>query len=341
MKILITGCTALQVGHKSQLELCSLPAMLAEGLRDAGHVVEHRETVPLEPLGGVFDRVIVGIAPPPGLGGTYLYGAFDVIARARREGVPMAFMLDDWRMKDLDSGFRNTNKVPSRLTKPLMSYRRWYDWAVGSRDYLEWVLHALATRPWPATIVPIWDGGDLELLRGGLKTTQIPNLVPVDPSAYVPRHPQPFPSHELRERKWVLGSLSDNDEWLERQGLGWPVESYGRKSRGQEKLQEPALVKRYADCWGVVSLPYPHAGSGWWRSRFVYATRARALLLADPAEVAMFGPCLREPVNRIESRAEARDLFALAVGQAREVESVMWPRDRFIQTVDEVMRELV
>ena len=92
-----------------------------------------------------------------------------------------------------------------------------------------------------------------------------------------------------KKRSWVLGALMPHDTWLERKSPAWPVEIVGsrkliRKYGGQRFQTEADVLGFYNDHWGILSPPYPHAGSGWWRSRFMYAARVGSILVTDKGE---------------------------------------------------------
>ena len=88
----------------------------------------------------------------------------------------------------------------------------------------------------------------------------------------------------------------------------------------------------YANSWGVLAAKYPHAGSGWWRNRFIHAVRTRSILLADPLEVSELGePYLKNP----------SDIESMTTGQLRELADAQrdvfyareTPKEQVIETI--------
>ena len=115
------------------------------------------------------------------------------------------------------------------------------------------------------------------------------------------------------------------DEALSRVGrraaFGWPVDHFGRSKDGQAVLpDERAVFNAYAARRGVLNPPYYHAGSGWYRSRYVLAAAAGAVLLCDPEDGAPLGPAFQVIAELVEGLSDA-GLCDLAVAQREAI----WP----------------
>jgi hypothetical protein len=334
MRILHTGMTKLQAGQKRRLDYCSSAPIFTEALRDAGHVVDHRQAVPGEPLGG-YDVALVGIAPPCSMSARTVYPALDILRRAHGEGCRLVLYVDDWRVRDIFNDCRYVGKEPTRLLKTIFNGRPGFGWATEQLDELSVVTNNLLECVWPPTLVPKFAWGDGNVLVDRTDGFKSQEFVFVDPSAYVPMHP--VTPAEKRERCWVSGALTENDRWLAKQPLSWPIERYGHKSKGQPRLAEADLVARYGSAWGVVSCPYYHAGSGWWRARFVYAARARAIVLADASEVSCVGQEFLHPGADIELMSDG-ELTSLAEAQGSVIQGSAWSASRLQEELDRALR---
>ena len=334
-KILVTGFTAIQCGRLDRREICSFPAMITRALDDLGHDVEHRPTVPEEPLGG-FDQVWVGIASPISRTSRHAPTAMDVIARARVEGCQLGFIVDDWALRKIHTNFGCVVKNPAMLAREnAFGSRPQFAWGVKHLDFFGWVSEHIQHTTWPTTLVPTFTWGDPSILverTTGLKSHE---FLFVDPSAYAPEHMVPLSA--ARERRWISGALTSNPRWLHRQGFAWPVTEYGHCNQGQENLKEAELVARYGAARGVVASPYYHAGSGWWRVRYVHAARAGAVLYADPEEVVGLGPAYKHPLAQLEAMSDD-ELTQVAEEQAADLLARQWSRERFMTTLDAVVR---
>jgi hypothetical protein len=125
---------------------------------------------------------------------------------------------------------------------------------------------------------------------------------------------------EEKERAWVLGALMPHDTWLEKKKPGWPVEIVGsrkliRKLGGSRLDTELDVLNFYNTRWGILSPPYPHAGSGWWRSRFLYAARIGSILVTDKGEGDPLGDAYKLTIADVE-KMNTEELAAAAKAQA-------------------------
>jgi len=337
VRVCFSGFTAQHIGNGTKLGYGPVIDLFAAALRDAGVEVEHRRMTPGEDL-TQFDCLIMGQTPVNAMTGTYIYGALDAIARARSCSVGLVFMIDDWAVKLLGSGVRTYAKKPERLVKELFEDRPNWQWANENLAHLEQVLYAMRDRPWPPLLVPKFEWGDPSKLVEPLNSKK---FVYVDPSAYATEYPTVIPPDNEKYGAWVLGILSDQRKWTDSLGLGWPV-SYigGKRSKAEKSMKEVDLVQRYAQCWGVLSPPYDHAGSGWWRNRFVYAARTNTILLGDEAEVSPIGDTYRIKASEVEGLTVPQ-LRDLANAQREQLESWQWPKEKVQQVILDTVREAV
>ena len=123
-----------------------------------------------------------------------------------------------------------------------------------------------------------------------------------------------------KTRSWVLGALMPHDEWLARKNPEWPVEIIGsrkliKKLGGQRLDTEQDVLEYYNERWGILSPPYPHAGSGWWRSRFLYAAHIGSILVTDKGEGDPLGDAYKLTISDVEKMSDS-ELAAAAKAQA-------------------------
>jgi hypothetical protein len=122
-----------------------------------------------------------------------------------------------------------------------------------------------------------------------------------------------------KQREWVLGALMPHDEWLEKKNPDWPVKIVGsrkliKKLGGQRLDTEQDVLEFYNDRWGILSPPYPHAGSGWWRSRFLYAAHVGSILVTDKGEGDPLGDAYKLKIADVEKMSDD-ELVAAAKAQ--------------------------
>lgn len=331
IKVLMTGYTAQHIGSTRKLvKYGAVADLFADILRAGGCEVEHRRTLPDEDL-SEYDLIICGQIALAALGSTYAYGALDAIARARQNGCGLMFYIDDWQVHNIITSLKTICKDSNRLVREsLGTARADLGWARENVDRIFPVAEALLNRPWPITLVPKFTWGDGLMVTKGLDSRE---WVWTDLSPFAEDFETQIPHDDDREVQWVLGVLSDQRKWVEKMKLGWPVHYVGsRKSKADQVLSEKDLVDLYANSWGVLSPKYPHAGSGWWRNRFVYTARTKSIMLADPAEVAPLGGPFLLKASEIEAMNK-QQLRELANAQADRFFETQASKEEVIATV--------
>ncbi|WJZ48540.1 glycosyltransferase [Actinomycetia phage DSL-LC01] len=339
IKVLMTGYTAQHIGSNRKLiKYGAVADLFAEIFEAGGCEVEHRRAIPDEDISG-YDLIVCGQISLAALGSTYLYGALDVVSRARENGCGLMFYIDDWQVHNLLTSLKTINKDSNRLVREsLGSARADLEWARAHVDRIFPVAQALMHRPWPVTLVPKFTWGDGTKVTQGLTSRE---WVYADLSPFAEEFNTAIPSDEDRKVQWVLGVLSDQRKWLEKMGLSWPVEYIGgRSSKADQKLSEKELVDLYAQSWGVLSPKYPHAGSGWWRNRFVYTARTKSIMLADPEEIAPLGEPFLVKGAAIEAMSK-QQLRELADAQHKAFFDVQATKDQVIETVMKAVRKSI
>ena len=157
---------------------------------------------------------------------------------------------------------------------------------------------------------PMYSFGDRSLVRKRMPT-EMAGIEALDPSStiYDILSSCEATAFENKQRSWVLGALMPHDTWLEKKKPDWPVEIIGsrkliKKFGGQRLDSEEDVLAFYNNYWGILSPPYPHAGSGWWRSRFMYAARVKSILVTDKGEGAPLGDPYKLTIKQVESMSD-------------------------------------
>lgn len=340
MKILVTGLAPTQCNtSRDRLKYRPVIDLYVEALRYAGHEVIHRAWAPGGDL-SQFDVALVGLIPFNSINARHVYTICDVIGRARANGCGLLFMVDDWKFGAIHGSTTSLNKNTDRLFTSIKgrTNREWAEFGPG-RPLIDSVMDAMANRRWPTTILPAYGWGDTSKFNA-MAAIPTDRIVYLDPSPFQTYTFDPVPAED-RQRRWVLGTLSDQRGWISSLGLDWPVEYFGTKPSGAEGVMtEPALVQLTAESWGSMCPPYAHAGSGWWRCRYIYAADTGAVLLANPAEVAPLGdPYLVTPAE-VEKMSVAQ-LTELASAQAATLRSHLWTREQLAETINELLASAV
>lgn len=339
IKVLATGYTAQHIGSQRLLvKYGAVTDMFVDIMRRGGCEVDHRRVRPGDDLSG-YDLLFCGQMALGALGSSYCYGALDAIARARQNGLGLMFFLDDWQVNNIVTSLRTLNKEKYRIARESLATARMdHAWAMENIDRIFPVVQALLNRPWPITLVPKFSWGDgLSVVRG-LDSRE---WVWTDVSAFAPDYGTPLAPDNERIAQWVCGTLSDQRAWINKMGVKWHVEYLGsKKSKADRVLTEVELCELYGKSWGVMAPKYPHAGSGWWRNRFIHSVRTRSIMLADPKEVRDIGESFLIKPHEIESMNIAQ-LREVADAQRADFYAKETPTDQVIDTVMGAVRRAI
>lgn len=320
-KALLTGSTAMQVGSdRTELKIIPTAAAWPKALEDLGYDVEWRAVTPGEDISG-YATVISILNAPNKLGATYFYGALYTLLR-RPDAI---IALDDWQIEDIQSGietFARSRERAFNLRGDVVPEEH--------RDRLFGGLLEMAEGNWRWPVIfPYLGNGDLSLIK-------VPGrLVPIDPTPYAPRYPKDV-SDPKRVKRWIHASLHTKTVPT----TGWPLIELGPQNRGKggtgpagegakPRMPEAELVDLYTRSWGVIAPPHPHAGSGWWSSRFFRAADAGAIVSATEATAKVLGePYMKAVDPRRVEKLSGPALTALAARQAECLASISWSKDR-------------
>lgn len=316
MKILITGFTGVQTNASAgQLRLISNINSIRMALEDLGHEVEWRPVTPGEDLGS-YDRIVVSIngtgswVSPFALGGLWCIGK-------RKDTI---FTLDDWQAHKAFTG--GVEKEQAVVWNPKLG-RIGHDEAFNDphiKGVIDEAVEELCYIHHRKELVPLLPNGDLEALKLGA-----PEAVAYDPSSYMFIYE--YAPNVEKTRAWVCAGLSDKARWIGKQRIGWEIEYYGVRKLGQPRVPEAHLAGIYSERWGVLSPPHHHAGSGWFRVRFLMAAEAGSVLLCDMEEGKPLGPSYINSPAIVEQYSDA-ELKALAACQKEELYSGFWSKEK-------------
>jgi len=203
----------------------------------------------------------------------------------------------------------------------------------------------LLAERWASGMVPacpMYSFGDRTLVRKRMPK-EMNGIEALDPSSTIydilassePKQPSE------KKRAWVLGALMPHDDWLEKKQPEWPVEIVGsrkliKKFGGHRLDTEENVLAFYNDHWGILSPPYPHAGSGWWRSRFMYAARVGSILVTDKGEGDPLGDPYKLKIRDIEKMSD-EELEGAHRAQAEALRPHMPTYESFVEHCNRIV----
>ena len=136
-----------------------------------------------------------------------------------------------------------------------------------------------------------------------------------------------------------------HDTWLERKNPDWQVEIVGsrkliKKLGGQRFAAEQDVLEFYNRHWGILSPPYPHAGSGWWRSRFLYAAHVGSILVTDKGEGDPLGDAYKLKIPDVEKMSDI-ELHEAAMAQQAALAPYIPEYTAFVEHCDRIVKRAV
>lgn len=334
MKILITGCTAMQVDSpRKQNHLISNLESIKRCLESLGHEVTWQDVDVGEDLSS-YDRVFISWAPLSSWGTRYMGGCL----WAYMTHPHVIFTADDWQVRGIHQSALGLWKRMDYFDKTIWSHwqkileERPADLAL-IKHVMRQGVRALAYPSWPVKmLVPCWEGGRLSDLR--LPADQ---LVAYDPSPFMGRYH--YPAFQEKCHRWIFASLTAKDGWLEKHRFAWPVMKYGNVRQGQHKVPEDELAVIYAGSWGVISPPHNVSSAGWFRVRFQMAADAGCIMFCgdDEARILGNGPYWVTPKLVEQMNDEGRQTIVEAQRAALAAKS--WSKERMQDVISELIKD--
>lgn len=243
MRVSVTGFTPAHNEKGNRKGIIQIPLLLQKIIEDAGHEVGYN--LPNADVHIIFLYVL-----------NSLNSSFAVECLELMKNDNVIIALDDWHIKDMYYSYDKTveNKKFSK-THPSVSW----EGVLANLDSLQKLSEGKFD-----VLVPAHKTGDHSLLgvRG--------DMTVYDPSIYVEKDvPQFEGSYDLFP---VHASLANDWKYLNKRRYSW----INVQNEKEEKVFELYTKHRI-----VMSPPYYHSGSGWWRNRYTLANKAKAVIIED------------------------------------------------------------
>ncbi|HLZ10545.1 MAG TPA: hypothetical protein VKT80_18305 [Chloroflexota bacterium] len=350
MKILYTGFTPLQVCSERAgkvTQKINVPRALRDLLVEDGHEVDWRVVRVGESL-RKYDALFVNIGPIQSLNARM--GALGSLW-ALSQYLPTIIHFDDWQvyqvLQQLESFLRLGDKQIFKILgddgEPFFKVNYDDPELVDKRANIMGSAAALVS-PWKRwlALCPMYEWGNKSVARQKLRFVDEWHFSFLDPSSVVvSKYEEPIPE---KERAWALASVMPPDYWLEKQKtITWPVHLFGttkknvREGRTTPLKTEDDVRREYAKRWGILSPEYPQAGSGWWRSRFIYAAQTGSVLYCGALDAAALGSAYQLSISEIQKQDDG-NLGAIAARQAETLRPYIWSRSRLKEELRNVFK---
>lgn len=307
MKILFTGMTSAQVGTSIK-QYMTVVHPTAKMLEDMGHEVERREIVVDENLDH-YDKIVCMLFPIEKLSATRKYSVFDAIYRYPEK---IIIMFDDWQYYQFQDSLRvclNGNRFWNFVDIVGFASKKDIDTIKAHPEFRSRIEKAALSMvhdlKFPLLFPKLWWGKRNQIR---VKTTGM--ILTYDIMDYALQlgsdlyDTEPFPGK--REKSWVMASLFNNLEYVDKLKLTWPVIHIGHKSN-VPFIPEHELFEMYKRSWGILSHPYARLGNdGWWRARWMHAVLSGCVISAADIEAEGLPMDFFFSIEEIEKASESQ-----------------------------------
>lgn len=334
MRILLTGMTPRSCGTTKRLRVdyINIPRMIKEAL-ESFHHVDQRQVIPGEELD--YDAVIISANVMNSINTRgHVLGWLWTIHEMRDRQV--IIFLDDWQYKTFIHDCRSLYEQPEKFVRKafggtFFEYPQFYI----KQLYYHFspTLEKLAHK-WPSNwraLCSTFPKCNSDVLLEGM-TFNYDQLIQIEPSYPIVENAKMYDVE--KERKHMLCSLTSKNTWFDKFKLEWPVEKFGR----DRVLTEFEVTHEAQRFWSVtVPLYTKNYGFGWWRSRYVHAALAGSVLTGEPKDIGFMYPQAAYTPQQVEQFNDTT-LNNLAYHQRKILLPMLWPKEKFQQTIVEIIR---
>lgn len=338
MKILFTGCTAKQTDDnawkRARVKRIDDSSIICNSLRKQGYTVDRKKVKWGDDL-SEYGLAIVGLGQ---FGSNNYSGEIFNALYAINECDNVLIFHEDWKIDGTMKSFKSMlddETYEKTISKKWSDGRHFYggvDNKHFDKDVARQVIEDVLDAKYGA-LIPAFDWGDKQLVRDIIGSKDIYNL---DLTPYVLDNWNISTDYysQVKERKHMLASLVDHRPWVRRNKLTWPVDYFGAKSikEARQLKTETDVFEACGKYWSILCPEYPHAGSGWFRIRWVYAAIQKSVLLSSQKDLDALGL----PKVNVEQLGDA-ELEDYANQLSETVLSYMWTKDVFDTRIREIV----
>jgi hypothetical protein len=343
MNILFTGSTAKQTDDsaylRARVKRIDDSSIICNSLRKSGHNVTRKKIKWGEDL-SQYDVSIIGV----GMFGSQNYsGEIFASLYAIHKSKNVLLFFEDWKIKET---MRSLTRILDEKTfnndlKKVIGGLPFYghiDDPNFDADIAKQVIKNIVDGKYNA-LIPAFNWGDKTLVKDILKCETVYN---VDLTPYVlenwniPLQVEPKP----KVKKHMLASLVDHSRWVKKNKLTWQVDYFGTKSlKAPQLATETEVFEKSGEYCSILCPEYPHAGSGWFRIRYIYAAIHKCILLSSPKDLEALG--LKKLRHFNIERCSDNDLQYYAEEQSKAILSYMCTKEQFDEKIDQIVNKEV
>jgi len=340
MNILYTGCTAKQTddnAHKrARVKRIDDSSIICNSLRKQGFNVERRKVRHGDDL-SKYDLSIVGI----GAFGSNNYSgdilnALYAINKSKR----VLILHEDWKIHHTMNSFSkmlDDEILQKTLSKRWSSGQSFYggvDDEKFDKEVIREEIKNINNGKYDS-LIPAFDWGDKTIVRNIVKSNKIYNI---DHTPYVLENwqiPEVAPIVK-KHKKHMLASLVDHRSWVRKQKLNWQVDYFGAKSikESQPLTSELAVFNKCNEYISILCPEYPHSGSGWFRSRYIYSAISKSILFCSHNDSKALGL-----EHKNVEQMDFIEIGKYANTQSEAIMSYKWSKKDFDNKITSIVEE--
>ena len=296
MRVSISGFTPAHNGRGNRKNIIQVPRLLMDGIEDAGYTVDYG----LEDA----DMHICYIFTLSSINSGECNDTFDTI---RANPGKVILSMDDWRISSIYKDMEKVIKT-KRFSKThhTVDYKR----VLENIDIMQDILDGKFK-----TLIPANKHGNHDLLE--IKG----DFTVYDPSVYVGKYRKKMEFDREHDLFPIHASLTDHMGYLRKKKYPF-IQVQG--------VSEDYVWELYNKHRIVMSPPFYHNGSGWWRNRFSYANIAKAVIIED--EGGVFGE--EYDIQRKDVTKESID--QLFEAQDKKYKSMIMSREEVVEALHEI-----
>lgn len=347
MKVLLSGGSPRDCGlakRDTDIRRFEMNQPIFKAVDAAGGTLEQRTIRVGEDLSD-YDLLILKVKQP--LSFNAAHGSLGC-AWAMSQELPTLIYFDDWQLKGTASHSRSMHRHPEWRNKKVGGKRLF----TGETDdelcdqYADELTEGFRrfAYEWPAhwrALLPAFPFGAHKQFADILAGASFEQLAFCDYSRIGTSHIE-FPTELVptsqRRREWVVPTLADHSDWVNKQGAEWDVVSLGPRKTKAQRVTEQGVVDWMAEVSGTLSPAYGQlVGAGWWRTRANFAAATGCVMVGDPGEYGTLGDAYKMSVPDVEALSD-EGLDALAEEQRRVLTATYWPLDRAESFIVDTLR---
>jgi hypothetical protein len=332
MRIFMTGMTRLQTDtlKVKTIQKIDVPRIIVEQFRK-NHGIEWGRTEKKFDC----DFLWASIASAESMNSPYSPECFWAIGKAVEEGIPFAVFFDDWQVRiartQAKKFLKKKEKFFERTIAKVPLFKKVdLDFCTRNIETLLVGADVVANGHQNARLViPAYAYYNQQVLKETVfKNFVFMKMVALDPSPFMHLIDKSLQT-VLPHKRHTLAALMPHKEWVEKDlKPSWPVDYFGSRNLKAPRLKTEADIQQACSkSWGVLSPPYPQSGSGWWRSRYLYASHLKRVLVCDRKDAIspeyQIGPDRLKEIeamddNHLKQLAESQSsVFQQAIGDEK------------------------